>query len=85
MAHSYLAIIWISCDKELTQQHFNVTGIVILHCAFLIHIIWVINIPWLVVSLIYGIKMFNSIAIMMGSHRVTPYERLKENVLIKYM
>jgi len=53
--------------------------------CFFIHIIWVINIPWLVVSLIYGIKMFNSIAIMMGSHRVTPYERLKENVLIKHM
>jgi hypothetical protein len=57
----------------------------ILHCVVFIHNICVINIPWLVVLLIYETKIFNFIAIMMGSHRLTSYERLKENILIKDM
>jgi hypothetical protein len=70
MTHFYFAIIKISHDKELTQNIFlcfrdhELVGI-------FIHIIWVINVPWLVVLLINKIIWFNFIANMMGFQRVT--------------
>jgi hypothetical protein len=73
MTRSYLAIIWISCGKELTQKHiYMFQGSRKLAGLFFVHIIWVINLQWLVVPLINGIKVFNTIANVMGSQRVTP-------------
>jgi hypothetical protein len=71
MAHSYFAIIKISCGKKLTQNIFLCFTDHELVDIF-VHNIWVINVPWLVVLLIDKIKWFNFIANMMGSQRVTP-------------
>jgi hypothetical protein len=71
MTQSYFVIIKISRGKELEQNIFlcfrdhDLVGI-------FIHIIWVINVPWLIVFLINEIKWFNFITNMMGSQRVKP-------------
>jgi hypothetical protein len=71
MIDFYFVIIKISYGKKLTQNiflYFRDHGLV----GIFVHIIWVINVPYLVVLLINKIKWFNFITNMMESQNVTP-------------